>query len=157
MFATEKCVNTQKYFVKGKKYIGTPMKYYFTDLGLRNALLNFRQMEKTHQMENVIYNELRNRGYNVDVGVVTFNGKDAEGKSYRSQLEVDFVCNKGNERIYLQSALALPTQEKIDQETNSLRRIGDGFQKIVVTGDHSLTSHDDHGILFINIYDFLNM
>ena len=146
-----------RYDVKGKKYIGTPMKYYFTDLGLRNALLNFRQMEKTHQMENVIYNELRNRGYNVDVGVVTFNGKDAEGKSYRSQLEVDFVCNKGNERIYLQSALALPTQEKIDQETNSLRRIDDGFQKIVVTGDHSLTSHDDHGILFINIYDFLNM
>lgn len=91
------------------------------------------------------------------MGVVTFNGKDAEGKSYRSQLEVDFVCNKGNERIYLQSALALPTQEKIDQETNSLRRIDDGFQKIVVTGDHSLTSHDDHGILFINIYDFLTM
>ena len=144
-----------RYDVKGKKYIGTPMKYYFTDMGLRNALLNFRQMEKTHQMENIIYNELRHRGYNVDVGVVPFNSKDAEGKSYRSQLEVDFVCNKGSERIYVQSALALPTQEKIDQETHSLRRIDDGFQKMVVVGDHSLKTHDDHGILFINIYDFL--
>ena len=132
------------------------MKYYFTDMGLRNALLNFRQMEKTHQMENVVYNELRIRGYNVDVGVVPYNGKDSEGRSFRSQLEVDFVCNKGNERIYVQSAFALSTQEKIDQETNSLRRIDDGFQKIVVTGDHSISSHDDHGILFINIYDFLS-
>ena len=146
-----------RYDVKGRKYIGTPMKYYFADLGLRNALLNFRQVEKTHLMENAIYSELRRQGFNVDVGVVTVNGKDENGSSYRKQLEVDFVCNKGNERIYLQSALALPTQEKIDQETNSLRRIDDGFQKIVVTGDHSLTSHDDHGILFINIYDFLNM
>ena len=144
-----------RYDVKGKKYIGTPMKYYFADMGLRNALLNFRQMEKTHQMENIIYNELRHRGYNVDVGVVPFYSKDAEGRSCRSQLEVDFVCNKGSERIYVQSALALPTQEKIDQETHSLRRIDDGFQKIVVVGDHSLKTHDDHGILFINIYDFL--
>ena len=107
------------------------------------------------EMENLIYNELRHRGYNVDVGVVTYNGKDAQGKSFRSQLEVDFVCNKGNERIYVQSALALPTQEKIDQETHSLRRIDDGFQKIVITGDHSIKSHDDQGILFTNIYDFL--
>lgn len=129
------------------------MKYYFADLGLRNVLLNFRQMEKIHQMENLIYNELRYRGYNVDV--VTYNGKDAQGKSFRSQLEVDFVCNKGSERIYVQSALALPTQEKINQETRSLRRIDDGFQKIVITGDHSIKSRDDHGILFINIYDFL--
>mgnify|MGYP002648066939 CR=1 FL=1 len=145
-----------RYDVKGRRYIGTPMKYYFTDMGLRNALLNFRQMEKTHQMENVVYNELRIRGYNVDVGVVPYNGKDSEGRSFRSQLEVDFVCNRGNERIYVQSAFALSTQEKIDQETNSLRRIDDGFQKIVVTGDHSISSHDDHGILFINIYDFLS-
>lgn len=145
-----------RYDVKGKKYIGTPMKYYFNDLGLRNALLNFRQLEKTHQMENVIYNELRSRGYNVDVGVVPFNGKDAEGKSFRAQLEVDFICNKGNRRIYIQSALALPSQEKMDQETHSLRRIDDGFQKIVVTGDHGILSHDEHGILFINLYDFLS-
>lgn len=144
-----------RYDVKGKKYIGTPMKFYFSDLGLRNALLNFRQMEKTHQMENVIYNELRNRGYNVDVGVVPVNGKNAQGISCRTQLEVDFVCNKGNRRIYIQSALSLPTQEKIDQETNSLRRIDDGFQRVIIVGDHTISSHDENGILFINIYNFL--
>lgn len=144
-----------RYDVKGKKYIGTPIKFYFSDLGLRNSLLNFRQMEKTHQMENIIYNELRYRGYNVDVGVVTVNGKDADGKSLRTQFEVDFVCNKGDRRLYVQSAFALPTQDKIDQETNSLRRIDDGFKKIVVVGDHTIKSHDENGILFINIYDFL--
>lgn len=144
-----------RYDVKGKKYIGTPMKFYFSDLGLRNALLNFRQLEKTHQMENVIYNELRNRGYNVDVGVVPVNGKNAQGISCRTQLEVDFVCNKGNRRIYIQSALSLPTQEKIDQETNSLRRIDDGFQRVIIVGDHTISSHDENGILFINIYNFL--
>ena len=119
-----------RYDVKGKRYIGTPLKYYFSDLGLRNALLNFRQVEKTHLMENLIYNELRGRGYNVDVGVVPYNGKNAQGVSFRTQLEVDFVCNKGSQRLYVQSALALPTQEKIDQETKSLRRIDDGFQKM---------------------------
>lgn len=144
-----------RYDVKGKKYIGTPMKFYFSDLGLRNALLNFRQMEKTHQMENVIYNELRNRGYNVDVGVVPVNGKNAQGISCRTQLEVDFVCNSSNRRIYIQSALSLPTQEKIDQETNSLRRIDDGFQRVIIVGDHTISSHDENGILFINIYNFL--
>lgn len=144
-----------RYDVKGKRYIGTPLKYYFSDLGLRNALLNFRQVEKTHLMENLIYNELRGRGYNVDVGVVPYNGKNAQGVSFRTQLEVDFVCNKGSQRLYVQSALALPTQEKIDQETNSLRRIDDGFQKMVVVGDHTIGSHDESGILFINIYDFL--
>ena len=144
-----------RYDVKGKKYIGTPMKFYFSDLGLRNALLNFRQMEKTHQMENVIYNELRNRGYNVDVGVVPVNGKNAQGVSCRTQLEVDFVCNSSNRRIYIQSALSLPTQEKIDQETNSLRRIDDGFQRVIIVGDHTISSHDENGILFINIYNFL--
>ena len=144
-----------RYDVKGKRYIGTPLKYYFSDLGLRNALLNFRQVEKTHLMENLIYNELRGRGYNVDVGVVPYNGKNAQGVSFRKQLEVDFVCNKGSQRLYLQSALALPTQEKIDQETKSLRRIDDGFQKMVVVGDHTIGSHDENGILFINIYDFL--
>lgn len=144
-----------RYDVKGKRYIGTPLKYYFSDLGLRNALLNFRQVEKTHLMENLIYNELRGRGYNVDVGVVPYNGKNAQGVSFRKQLEVDFVCNKGSQRLYVQSALALPTQEKINQETNSLRRIDDGFQKMVVVGDHTIGSHDENGILFINIYDFL--
>ena len=144
-----------RYDVKGKRYIGTPLKYYFSDLGLRNALLNFRQVEKTHLMENLIYNELRGRGYNVDVGVVPYNGKNAQGVSFRTQLEVDFVCNKGSQRLYVQSALALPTQEKIDQETKSLRRINDGFQKMVVVGDHTIGSHDESGILFINIYDFL--
>lgn len=144
-----------RYDVKGKKYIGTPMKFYFSDLGLRNALLNFRQMEKTHQMENVIYNELRNRGYNVDVGVVPFSGKDAQGKSYRTQLEVDFVCNNASKRVYVQSALSLPTQDKIDQETNSLMRIDDGFQRVIIVGDHTIDSHDENGILFTNIYNFL--
>lgn len=144
-----------RYDVKGKRYISTPLKYYFSDLGLRNALLNFRQVEKTHLMENLIYNELRGRGYNVDVGVVPYNGKNAQGVSFRTQLEVDFVCNKGSQRLYVQSALALPTQEKIDQETKSLRRIDDGFQKMVVVGDHTIGSHDESGILFINIYDFL--
>ena len=144
-----------RYDVKGKRYIGTPLKYYFSDLGLRNALLNFRQVEKTHLMENLIYNELRGRGYNVDVGVVPYNGKNAQGVSFRTQLEVDFVCNKGSQRLYVQSALALPTQEKINQETKSLRRINDGFQKMVVVGDHTIGSHDESGILFINIYDFL--
>lgn len=144
-----------RYDVKGKRYTGTPLKYYFSDLGLRNALLNFRQVEKTHLMENLIYNELRGRGYNVDVGVVPYNGKNAQGVSFRKQLEVDFVCNKGSQRLYVQSALALPTQEKIDQETKSLRRIDDGFQKMVIVGDHTIGSHDESGILFINIYDFL--
>ena len=144
-----------RYDVKGRKYIGTPMKYYFSDLGLRNALLNFRQVEKTHLMENAIYCELRRQGFNVDVGVVTVNGKDENGSSYRKQLEVDFVCNKGSRRCYIQSALSLPSQEKIDQETNSLRRLDDGFERIVIVGDHMSSNHDDNGILFMSIYDFM--
>lgn len=143
-----------RYDVKGRKYIGTPMKYYFADLGLRNALLNFRQVEKTHLIENAIYSELRRQGFNVDVGVVTVNGKDENGSSYRKQLEVDFVCNKGSRRCYIQSALSLPSQEKIDQETNSLRRLDDGFERIVIVGDHMSSNHDDNGILFMSIYDF---
>lgn len=144
-----------RYDVKGRKYIGTPMKYYFADLGLRNALLNFRQVEKTHLMENAIYCELRRQGFNVDVGVVTINRKDENGSSYRKQLEVDFVCNKGSRRCYIQSALSLPSQEKIDQETNSLRRLDDGFERIVIVGDHMSCNHDDNGILFMSIYDFM--
>lgn len=144
-----------RYDVKGRKYIGTPMKYYFSDLGLRNALLNFRQVEKTHLIENAIYSELRRQGFNVDVGVVTVNGKDENGSSYRKQLEVDFVCNKGSRRCYIQSALSLPSQEKIDQETNSLRRLDDGFERIVIVGDHMSCNHDANGILFMSIYDFM--
>ena len=145
----------ERYDIKGKKYIGAPVKYYFNDLGLRNALLNFRQIESSHQMENVIYNEMRMRGYTVDVGVVVVNGKDDAGKSIRTRYEVDFVCNKGDKRLYIQSAFALPTPEKVVQETNSLTRISDEFQKIVVTGGHTIPTHNNDGILFTNIYDFL--
>lgn len=145
-----------RYDVKGRKYIGTPMKFYFSDLGLRNALLNFRQIEKTHLMENAIYCELRRQGFNVDVGVVVFNGKDENGVSFRKQLEVDFVCNKGSRRYYIQSALSLPTPEKMDQETNSLRRIDDGFEKIVIVGEHLVSNHDNNGILFMSIYEFMS-
>lgn len=144
-----------RYDVKGRKYIGTPMKYYFSDLGLRNALLNFRQVERTHLMENAIYNELRRQGFNVDVGVVVANGKSENGTSYRKQLEVDFVCNKGSRRCYIQSALALPTPEKTEQEINSLRRIDDGFERIVIVGEHIVSQRDIHGILFMSVYDFM--
>lgn len=145
-----------RYDVKGRKYIGTPMKFYFSDLGLRNALLNFRQIEKTHLMENAIYCELRRQGFNVDVGVVVFNGKDENCVSFRKQLEVDFVCNKGSRRYYIQSALSLPTPEKMDQETYSLRRIDDGFEKIVIVGEHLVSNHDNNGILFMSIYEFMS-
>jgi predicted AAA+ superfamily ATPase len=144
-----------RYNVKGKRYIGTPMKYYFSDLGLRNAQLNFRQQELTHLLENAIYNELRYRGYNVDVGVVVVNGKDENGVSVRRQLEVDFVCNKGSKRCYIQSAYSLPTAEKIMMEINSLLRLDDSFQKIVITGDRILKYQDENGIIFMNIFDFL--
>ena len=144
-----------RFDVKGRKYIGTPQKYYFSDLGLRNARLSFRQPEASHLMENAIYNELRRRGFSVDVGVVTLNVKDADGKSNRKQLEVDFVCNKGSKRYYIQSALNLDTPEKRAQELESLRRIDDNFKKIVVVGGHALTYQDNDGITFINIYDFM--
>ena len=131
------------------------MKYYFTDLGLRNALINFRKIEKTHLMENAIYCELRRQGFNVDVGVVTVNGKDENGTSYRKQLEVDFVCNKCSRRCYIQSALSLPSQDKIEQEINSLRRIDDGFERIVIVGESLISNRDANGILFMSIYDFM--
>lgn len=144
-----------RYDIKGRRYIDTPAKYYFEDLGLRNARLNFRQAEKTHLMENLIYNELRLRGYSVDVGQVTVNTKNAEGKSERKQLEVDFVCNKGYERVYVQSAFALPTQEKQEQEFRSLKLVKDNFQKVVIVGGIQPTYRNDDGILILNIYDFL--
>ena len=146
---------SNRYDVKGKKYISTPLKYYFTDMGLRNALLNFRQYEETHLMENVIYNELRLRGWNVDVGTVIVNTRNEKGTSERKQLEIDFVCNKGSKRCYIQSALSLPDQEKMQQETNSLLRIDDSFQKTVITGGNAKPWTDNNGIQFLNIYDFL--
>ena len=144
-----------RYDIKGKKYIETPAKYYFEDLGLRNARLNFRQTEPTHLTENLIYNELRVRGLLVDVGQIVVNAKNEKGVSQRKQLEVDFVCNRGFKRYYIQSALALPTQEKIDQELNSLLRINDSFQKMVIAGGLTPTYQNDHGIIIMNIFDFL--
>ena len=144
-----------RFDIKGKRYIDTPSKFYFEDLGLRNALLNFRQVEKTHLMENAIYNELRARGMAVDVGEVIWNTKDAEGKKICKALEVDFVCNQGYKRSYIQSAFSIPDDEKRDQELQSLKRIDDSFQKIVIVGDRSARYQNDEGILFMDIYDFL--
>lgn len=144
-----------QYDIKGKKYINTPLKYYFTDVGLRNAQLNFRQQEETHLMENVIYNELCIRGFNVDVGVVEYNHKDEDGKSKRAKLEVDFVANKGNKRCYIQSAFAISGEEKRLQEINSLRRINDSYKKIVVVRDHIIPWYDEYGIYYIGVEDFV--
>lgn len=144
-----------RYDIKGKKYINTPSKYYFTDLGLRNARLNFRQVEETHAMENIIFNELKVRGYNVDVGVVVMNEVDKNGKKIRKQLEVDFVCNKGSKRFYIQSAYALPDKEKMEQEQRSLVKTGDGFKKIIITKDAVAPLYNDKGILVMSVYDFL--
>jgi len=144
-----------RYDIKGKRYIDTPSKFYFEDLGLRNALLNFRQVEKTHLMENAIYNELRSRGMAVDVGEVIWNTKDEEGKKIRKTLEVDFVCNQGYKRLYIQSAFSIPDDEKREQELQSLKRIDDSFQKIVIVGEHSPRYQNEDGIMFMDIYDFL--
>lgn len=151
-FLIEKAV---RYDIKGRKYIDTPAKYYFEDLGLRNARLNFRQTEQPHLLENLIYNELRLRGYSVDVGQVTIHTRNENGVSERKQLEVDFVCNKGYERIYIQSALTLDGEGKADQEYNSLRHIDDGFQKVVIVGGMQSTYRNNDGILILNIFDFL--
>ena len=151
-FMIEKAV---RYDIKGRKYIDTPAKYYFEDLGLRNARINFRQTEPTHLMENLIYNELRIRGYSVDVGQLTYYTKNEAGKSARSVLEVDFVCNKADERIYIQSAYAMPTPEKQEQELKSLKLINDSFQKVVIAGGMQPTYRNNDGILIVNIYDFL--
>lgn len=144
-----------RYDIKGKSYIETPKKYYFSDLGLRNVRINFRQFEPTHSMENVIYNELRMRGYNVDVGVVATTEKNQEGKIVRKQLEVDFVCNLGSSRYYIQSAYSLPDETKRTQEIRPFRKIDDSFKKIVITKDFVHPYYDDYGILTVNIYDFL--
>ena len=147
--------SAQRYDIRGKAYIETPKKYYFSDLGLRNARINFRQFEQTHSMENVIYNELRMRGYRVDVGVVPIAEKDAEGKATRKQLEVDFVCNLGSSRYYIQSAYSLPDEAKRAQEIRPFRKIDDSFKKIIITKDVVPPYYDEYGILTLNIYDFL--
>lgn len=146
---------SERFDIKGKKYIDASSKYYFLDCGLRNAHLNFRQIEATHLLENAIYNELVMRGLSVDVGVVNVVERNKDGKLQRKQLEVDFVCNKGSKRYYIQSALRLPTQEKLDQELHSFKNIDDNFQRIVITEDLVKPHRDESGILFMNIYDFL--
>lgn len=147
--------SAQRYDIKSKAYIEIPKKYYFSDLGLRNARINFRQFEQTHSMENVIYNELRMRGYSVDVGVIPIAEKDKDGKVTRKQLEVDFVCNMGSVRYYIQSAYSLPDETKRIQEIRPFRRIDDSFKKIVITKDVVQPNYDEYGIRTINIYDFL--
>ena len=145
---------SERYDIKGRKYIGTPSKYYYTDLGLRNALLNFRQFEETHLMENAIYNELIYRGYKVDVGVVEIR-VDENGKKVRKQLEVDFVVNQGSKRYYIQSAYALPNQEKVEQEQASLIKIPDSFKKIIITSGNTPVWRNDQGITIMGLFDFL--
>lgn len=147
--------SAQRYDIKGRAYIETPKKYYFSDLGLRNARINFRQFEQTHAMENVIYNELCMRGYRVDVGVVPITEKAKDGKTSRKQLEVDFVCNLGSARYYIQSAYSIPDEEKRMQEIRPFRKIDDSFKKIVITKDIVPAHYDEHGILTLNIYNFL--
>jgi len=144
-----------RYDIKGKKYIDTPQKYYFSDVGIRNACINFRQLEENHTMENIIYNELIARNFNVDVGIITATGKDNDGKSVRKQLEVDFVCNKGSKRYYIQSAFSIPDREKMEQESNLLLRIDDSFKKIIVVKDLPAPTYTEDGILVISVYDFL--
>jgi hypothetical protein len=146
--------SAKRYDIKGAKYFSTPLKYYFADIGLRNARLNFRQVEETHIMENIIYNDLIRRGFNVDVGVVEYSS-NIDGKKSRTQLEVDFVVNGANLRYYIQSAFALSTEEKRKQETNSLRRIQDSFKKIIILRDDIIPRYDEYGIYYIGLRDFL--
>lgn len=147
--------SASRYDVKGRKYIGSPYKYYFSDVGLRNARLNFRQQEENHIMENIIYNELCVRDFSVDVGIVEYCYKDAEKKSKRAYLEIDFIANKGSKKYYVQSALTVADEEKREQEIRSLKRVGDSFKKIVVVKDNIIPWHDDDGILYIGIEQFL--
>ena len=144
-----------RYDIKGRKYIDTPYKFYFEDLGLRNARIGFRQYEEGHLMENLIYNELRMLGYTVDVGQVVVEQKDEDGKRKRQTFEVDFVCNKGYSRVYIQSAYKLQNEDKYRQEINSLTRLSDGFRRVVISGMLEPTHMDDKGIYFVNVYDFL--
>ena len=145
----------QKYDVKGKQYIGTPYKIYFEDVGLRNARLNFRQTEENHIMENIIYNDLKARGFNVDIGVVEYFTKNNTGKTIRKDCEVDFIVNRGSQRVYIQSAYEIPDNAKMEQEKNSLRRINDSFRKIIITKDYMKPRTDDDGIIRMGIINFL--
>ncbi|HBC20852.1 MAG TPA: AAA family ATPase [Porphyromonadaceae bacterium] len=145
----------ERYDIKGRKYIGSLSKYYFQDIGLRNAILSFRQNEPTHIMENIIYNEMRMRGWLVDVGNICHRSQNAEGQQQRRTLEVDFVCNRGSERLYIQSAWRMPDAEKMEQEKRSLRLIGDSFRKLLVVGEHTKPWFDESGIKTVSIYDFL--
>lgn len=144
-----------RYDVKGRKYIGTETKYYFMDLGIRAAILNFRQQEETHIMENILYNELRMRGYRVDIGLVETWTTNEEGKSVRLPLEIDFVVNKSAERIYIQSAYRMPTEEKTAQEKRSLINVHDNFRKIIIVGDDIKRKTDEQGIVTMSLFDFL--
>ncbi len=144
-----------RYDVKGKKYIDTPVKYYFTDMGLRNARLNFRQIEETHSMENIIFNELKMRGFNVDVGIIMQYDTNEKGNSIRKQLEIDFVCNQGSKRYYIQSAYAIPDQAKMEQEQRSLMLTGDFFKRIIITKDTPAPYYNESGVLIMSVYDFL--
>lgn len=144
-----------RYNVKGRKYIGTPLKYYFEDVGLRNARLGFKQVEETHLMENIIYNELRSRGYSVDVGVVEKRERDERGKEIKKQLEIDFIANLGSNRYYIQSAFSMPTEQKRIQEKASLVNVKDSFKKIILVKDVMKVSHDEDGIVTMSVYDFL--
>lgn len=146
---------SERYDIKGRKYIGSLSKYYYQDVGLRNAILAFRQNEPTHIMENVIYNEMRQRGWLVDVGNIYHRVRNADGKQQRVTLEVDFVCNKGSERIYIQSAWRMPDEEKMEQEKRSLRLVDDSFRKLLVVGEHTKPWCDEDGIQILSIYDFL--
>lgn len=144
-----------RYNVKGRKYIGTPLKYYFEDVGLRNARLGFKQVEETHLMENIIYNELRSRGYSVDVGVVEKRERDERGKEIKKQLEIDFIANLGSNRYYIQSAFSMPTEQKRIQEKASLVNVKDSFKKIILVKDVMKVSYDEDGIVTMSVYDFL--
>ena len=144
-----------RYDVKGKKYIDTPVKYYFTDMGLRNARLNFRQIEETHSMENIIFNELKMRGFNVDVGVIMQYETNEKGTNIRKQLEIDFVCNQGSKRYYIQSAYAILDQAKMEQEQRSLMLTGDFFKRMIITKDTPAPYYNESGVLIMNVYDFL--
>lgn len=147
--------SAQRYDIKGKAYLETPLKYYFMDLGLRNVRLNFRQQEPSHSMENVLYIELRMRGFSVDVGNVCISERNSDGRPERRQLEVDFVCNKGSKRYYIQSAYRMDSEEKIKQEQRPLRKIDDGFRKLIITSDSPKPTYNEEGILTMNVYDFL--
>lgn len=146
---------SERYDIKGRKYIGSLSKYYYQDVGLRNAILSFRQNEVTHIMENVIYNEMRMRGWLVDVGNIFNRVRNTEGQQQRVTLEVDFVCNKGSKRIYIQSAYKMPNEEKLEQEKRSLKLVDDSFRKLIVVGEHTKSWSDENGIQIISIYDFL--